>query len=50
MLPRHYSTQGVILATRSYSEADRLIVVFSRDYGKVTLIAKGVRKPKKQKR
>lgn len=45
MLPRHYSSKGVILATRSFSEADRLIVIYSRNYGKVTVIAKGVRKP-----
>ena len=49
MLPRHYSSKGVILATRSFSEADRLLVIFSRDYGKVTVIAKGVRKPKSKK-
>ena len=49
MLPRHYSSKGVILATRSFSEADRLLVICSRDYGKVTVIAKGVRKPKSKK-
>lgn len=49
MLPRHYSSEGVILATRHFSEADRLIVIFSRGYGKVTVIAKGVRKPKSKK-
>ena len=49
MLPRHYSTPGVILATRSFSEADRLIVIYSLNYGKVTVIAKGVRKPKSKK-
>ena len=49
MLPKHYSSLGIILATRSFSEADRLIVVYSRNYGKVTLIAKGVRKPKSKK-
>lgn len=49
MLPKHYSSKGVILATRSFSEADRVLAIFSRDYGKVSTIAKGVRKPKSKK-
>lgn len=46
----HYATQGIVLARRSFSEADRLVTLFSRDFGKVTLLAKGVKKPKSRKR
>jgi len=47
---RAYSSEGVILARKNYSEADRIVVIFSKSYGKVRLIAKGVRYPKSRKR
>jgi DNA repair protein RecO (recombination protein O) len=48
--PRTYSDEGVVLARRSYSEADRILSVFSKKHGRVTLIAKGVRKLLSRKR
>lgn len=39
-----------MLSRKNYLEADRILVVFSKDYGKLTLLAKGVRKPKSRKR
>ncbi len=39
-------TTGIVLARRDYQEADRIITVLTPDHGKVSLIAKGVRKPK----
>lgn len=50
MKPRNYSTEAIILAVKDYSEADRILVVFSKDYGKLSLIAKGVRKTNSKKR
>lgn len=50
MKRRNYSTEGIILALKDYSEADRIIVVFTKDFGKITLIAKGVRKLTSRKR
>lgn len=50
MKPRSYSSEAIVLARRNYSEADRIIVVYSKDYGKLSLIAKSVRKTKSRKR
>jgi len=50
MLSRKYSSQGIVLARRNYSEADRILIVFSEKYGKLSLLAKGVRRPKSRKR
>lgn len=45
-----YSGEGIILARRNFGEADRILVLYSKDLGKISLIAKGVRKPKSRKR
>lgn len=50
MKPRSYSSEAVVLARRNYSEADRILVLYTKDYGKVSVIAKGVRKVKSRKR
>lgn len=50
MVPKRYSSEGIILARRSYSEADRILVVYTKYYGKLHIIAKGIRKPKSRKR
>ena len=50
MKSRGYSDQGVVLARRNFGEADRIVVIFSENHGKVSLLAKGVRKPKSRKR
>ena len=47
---KNYSSEGFILARRSFGEADRIIVAFTRDFGKLSLIAKGVRRPTSRKR
>jgi len=39
-----------VLARRDYSEADRIISVFSKGWGRISLLAKSVRKPKSRKR
>lgn len=50
MLPRRFSSEGFVLSRKNYSEADRILVVYSETYGKLSLLAKGVRKPKSRKR
>lgn len=48
-LPKYFQDQGFVLKRYNYSEADRLITVFTRNHGKLTAIAKGVRKPTSKK-
>src|SRR3989344_2313039 len=35
---------GVVLKRRNFAEADRLVTIFTKNYGKVTTLAKGSRK------
>jgi DNA repair protein RecO (recombination protein O) len=46
---RLYHAEVVILRRRDLGEADRLLTVFSREYGKLRQIAKGVRRPQSRK-
>lgn len=41
---RQYKTQGIIIRRTNFSETDRLLTIYTRDFGKVQAIAKGVRK------
>ncbi|MBI3997976.1 MAG: DNA repair protein RecO [Armatimonadetes bacterium] len=41
-----YKIEGIVLRRRSLGEADRLVTVLSRDRGKLTVVAKGARKPR----
>ena len=50
MTPRNYADEAVVLARRSYSEADRILSVYSKNHGRLSLIAKGVRRPISKKR
>ena len=43
-MTRSYKLQAIILKRINFSEADRLITAFSYKYGKLKLIAKGVRR------
>ncbi len=43
-ISRAYSVEGIILKRRSVGEADRILTVFTRQYGKIRVIAKGIRK------
>lgn len=40
----NYKTEGVILKRSNYGEADRILTIFTKHYGKIKAIAKGVRK------
>lgn len=50
MVQRRYSSDAIVLRRRNYHEADRIVTVYSRYYGKTTLIGKGIRKIKSRKR
>jgi DNA repair protein RecO (recombination protein O) len=50
MQNRRYSTEGIVLSKINYGEADRILTLFTKDQGKVRVIAKGVRKIKSRKR
>ncbi|MDP3918264.1 MAG: DNA repair protein RecO [Candidatus Woesebacteria bacterium] len=47
---RTYSSEGIILSRKNYSEADRILIVLSKHFGKLSLLAKGIRKIKSKKR
>ncbi len=46
---RVYRTRAIILKRREQGEADRVITLFTPEYGKRVVIAKGVRKPTSRK-
>lgn len=50
MKPRSYTSEGIVLARRNYGEADRILSIYSLQFGRVSLIAKGIRRPKSKKR
>jgi len=45
----YFRTEAVILSHRDFQEADRILTTFTRDFGKVTVLARGVRRPKSRK-
>ncbi len=45
-----YSSEGFILARKKYGEADRILILFTKDHGKISYMAKGVRKVTSRKR
>jgi DNA repair protein RecO (recombination protein O) len=44
-----YKTEGIILRRRNFGEADKILTIYSKHYGKVRAIAKGIRKLKSRK-
>ena len=50
MKQRTYSSEGIILSRKNYGEADRILTLYSKNHGKVILLAKGVRKLISRKR
>lgn len=45
MPSRSYQTDAIIIKRRRFAEADRLLTLFTADYGKVRAIAKGALRP-----
>ncbi|MEM7798057.1 MAG: DNA repair protein RecO [Chloroflexota bacterium] len=42
---KSFRAEGIILSRSDIGEADRLLTMFTRDFGKLKAVAKGVRKP-----
>ena len=40
-----YSTEGIVLKKLDVGEADALYAIYTRDYGKIRVLAQGIRKP-----
>lgn len=45
-----YKTEGVVLKRSNFGEADRIITLYTKHYGKITGLAKGIRKLTSRKR
>ena len=43
---RSYRALAIVLKHREYGEADRILTLYTQEYGKIQAIAKGVRKLK----
>lgn len=41
---RIYNAEGIVLKRRSSGEADKIITVFTKQYGKIRVMAKGIRR------
>lgn len=41
-----YQTKAILLAVRNWGEADKMVTLFSREYGKISAIAYGARRTK----
>lgn len=46
---RIYKIQGVILRRKDLGEADRILTIFTKERGKIRVVAKGVKKPTSRK-
>lgn len=42
-------TQGVVLSCKNFGEADRILKIYTKDFGKISCLAKGVRRPRSKK-
>lgn len=47
---KYIHTQALVIKRHNYNEADRFITLLTRDYGKISCLAKGVRKISSRKR
>ncbi|MEK7543831.1 MAG: DNA repair protein RecO [Patescibacteria group bacterium] len=43
-LSRVYTTHAIILKRRNVGEADRIVTIFTKEYGRMRVIAKGIRR------
>lgn len=41
---RSFKTEGIVIKRRDYNEADRIITIYTKDQGKISVKAKGVRR------
>ena len=47
---KSYTTEAIIINRFNYSEADKVLTLFTKDHGKLTAIAKGLRKPQSKRK
>ncbi len=47
---RTYKSEGVVLKRTNFGEADKIVTIFSKHYGRITVLAKGVRRLTSRKR
>ncbi len=47
--PRSLRVEGIVLRYREWGEADRMLTLYTRELGKISAVAKGVRKPRSRK-
>ncbi len=40
-----YKTRGIVLGSRPFDENAKLVTIFAKDHGKITVIAKGAKRP-----
>ena len=50
MRARNYTSEAIVLARKNYSEADRILILFTKHFGKQSVLAKGIRRPSSRKR
>ncbi len=48
-MDRTYKTQAIILARKNFGEADRILILFTKHYGKIRVRAPGIRKTTSRK-
>lgn len=46
MKPRSYTSEGIVLARKNYGEADRILSLYSLQFGRISLIARESGGPK----
>lgn len=46
---RNYKTEGIVLKRTNFSESDKIFTILTKDFGKLHLIAKGIRKTTSRK-
>lgn len=46
---RTFRTEAIVIRRSDFGEADRLLTLYSREFGKISAIAKGARKPQSRK-
>lgn len=42
-------SEGIVLHRKNFQEADRLVTIYTKDFGKISCIAKGVKRPTSRK-
>jgi DNA repair protein RecO (recombination protein O) len=49
-MSRTFSSEGIVLKRMNFSEADRIVTIYTEKFGKITAIAKGARKLSSRKK